>query len=290
MFTKTALLIAIVTLLAAVMPIRAEAASGPAGAASSASPALPVEALQSFPVVPTLSARALAIYRQGLALGNNPRGFTKIGDGEIAAPWFTTIFDVDPRYYALGPYDDLRPVIDYFSGSYGRKSQAARAGFNTTSIFNAALADPKVCAGSETPLACELRLHRPSFAIISLGTNQVYAPEVFEPGLRKIIDTLISQGVVPILSTKGDNLEGNYRINRIVAQLAAEYELPLWNFWLAVQPLPNHGLQPDFEHLTWAKNDFGNPWVMQRAWPVRNLTALQTLNAMRMAVEPVTED
>jgi hypothetical protein len=286
MFKKTALLIVIVALLAAIVPARAEAA----GPASTNTPALAPEALQSLPVVPTLSARALAIYRQGLALGNNPRAFSKIGDGEVAAPWFTTIFDVDARYYALGPHADLQPVIDYFSGSYGRHSQAARAGFNTISILNPALADPKVCARGETPLACELRLNRPSFAIISLGTNQVYAPEVFEPGLRKIIEALISQGVVPILSTKGDNLEGDYRINRIVAQLANEYDLPLWNFWLAVQPLPNHGLQPDYEHLTWAKNDFGNVWAMQHAWPVRNLTVLQTLDAMRLAVEPVTEN
>jgi len=108
-------------------------------------------------------------------------------------------------------------------------------------------------------LDCELRINRPSFAFISLGTNQVWQPEVFEPELRVIITRLLDQGIIPILATKVDNLEGDHRINRIIANLAYEYEIPLWNFWLAVQPLPNHGLQADLEHLTWAGPYFNDP-------------------------------
>jgi hypothetical protein len=235
-------------------------------------------------ILPTMSERALIIYRQGIELGNNPRAFSKIGDGEVAALWFMTDFDLDPKFYALGSYTDLKPTIEYFAGSFSYRSQAARAGFNTTRILDATAADLTLCSKGETPLDCELRLHRPSFAFVSLGTNQVWAPEVFAMELRMIIEILIGQRVVPILSTKGDNLEGDYRINAIIAQMAYEYDLPLWNFWLAVQPLPSHGLQPDNEHLTWSPNDFSSLLSMQHAWPVRNLTALQTLKAMLQAV------
>jgi len=65
-----------------------------------------------------------------------------------------------------------------------------------------------------------------------------------------------------------------------VVRLARECDIPVWNFWPAIQPLPDQGLQPDHEHLTWAWSDFGNGWAMQPAWPHRNLTALQTLKAV----------
>jgi hypothetical protein len=128
-------------------------------------------------------------------------------------------------------------------------------------------------------------LHQPAFAILSLGTNQVWEPEEFEAGMRQILDILLSQNVVPILSTKGDNLEGDHRINRTIACLTEEYDLPLWNFWSAIQPLPDHGLQPDLEHLTYyGKTDFDDTDAMKSAWTVRNLTALQALDAVWRSV------
>ena len=98
--------------------------------------------------------------------------------------------------------------------------------------------------------------------------------------MRQILNILVSRNVVPILSTKGDNLEGDHRINRTIACLAQEYDIPLWNFWAAIQPLPNHGLQPDHEHLTYGNTDFDDNHALQSAWTIRNLTALQTLDAV----------
>jgi hypothetical protein len=135
-------------------------------------------------------------------------------------------------------------------------------------------------------LTCELRLHRPAFAILSLGTNQVWQPDEFEAGMREILDILVAQNVVPILSTKGDNLEGDHRINQIIACLANDYNLPLWNFWAAIQPLPNHGLEPDMEHLTYGITDFDDARAMRTAWTVRNLTALQVLDAVWRGASP----
>ena len=127
-------------------------------------------------------------------------------------------------------------------------------------------------------------MHKPAFAFILLGTNDVNHQEVFEADARQILDYLIEQGVVPILATKADNLEGDHSINATISHLAEEYDLPLWNFWLAVQPLPDHGLQGDGIHLTWASNHFDDPVRMQAAWPWRNLTALQTLDFIWQAM------
>jgi hypothetical protein len=93
---------------------------------------------------------------------------------------------------------------------------------------------------------------------------------------------------VPVLSTKADNLEKDESINAIIARLAQEYDIPLWNFWAAVQGLPSAGLQPDGAHLTFASPFFDLPDNMEHAWPVRNLTALQTLDSLwrGLAVSP----
>ena len=239
---------------------------------------------QSLPVLPTVSETMRELYQRGQKSGNNPRTFSKIGDGEISAEWFFTSFDLGENYYDLGLYQNLLPVIGYFDGSFGRVSKAARRGFNTWMILDPSASELNFCESGESPLTCEMRLHKPSFAILSLGTNQIWQPEEFETGMRQILDILMSKNVVPILSTKGDNLEGDHRINRTIACLAQEYDLPLWNFWAAIQPLPNHGLQPDLEHLTYGINDFDDDNALQSAWTLRNLTALQALDTVWRAV------
>jgi hypothetical protein len=239
-----------------------------------------------LPILPEFSTRAESIYRHGIELGNAPQAFSRIGDGEIATHWFLTDFIRGIESYDLGTYDELETAIRFFKASIARDGQAARAGFNTARILDPAFADRSVCQREESPLECELRLNQPSFALISLGTNQAWSPEEFESGLRQIIEILLDHSVLPILSTKGDNLEGDQRINAIIADLAQEYELPLWNFWRAIQPLPDHGLQPDREHLTWGPNDFSDPEAMGRAWPVRNLTGLQMLQLVEELLVP----
>lgn len=246
-----------------------------------APPGISCEDWGSLPVVPTVSETAREVYQRGQAVGNNSGAFSKVGDGEISTAWFFTAFDLGEAYYDLGPYQDLRSVIDQFRGSFARIGMAARGGFNTPKILDPAMSDSATCESDESPLTCELRLHQPAFVILSLGTNQVWKPDEFEAGMRQILDILLSQNIVPILSTKGDNLEGDHRINRTIACLAQKYDLPLWNFWSAIQPLPNHGLQPDLEHLTYhGKMDFDDADAMQSAWTVRNLTALQVLDAI----------
>jgi hypothetical protein len=237
-----------------------------------------------FPVIPTVSQNVKDIFTRGQALGDNPHAFSKIGDCETAAQWFLGDFDMKPDHYSLGKYTDLNAVIQQFSGSFIRSSLASRIGFNAASVLNPIWADLNQCQANETPLACEYRVERPAFAFILLGTNDVYHQASFESNLRQIIEYSIQQGVIPILATKASNLEGNHAINIIIARLAYEYDIPLWNFWLAVQPLPNGGLQADNEHLTWNPNFFDNPLNMKAGWTIRNLTALQVLSAVWQGV------
>jgi hypothetical protein len=252
----------------------------PGSAPGATQPAGPPAGFQPTdePVIPALSPNALAIYQRGLQMGNNPRAFSKIGDCQSVVPYFLAAFDYG--LYNLGPYAGLQATIDNFSGSWARNSITSNRGFNVATVFVPVWADPKVCLRNETPLACEFRLNRPSFAIITMETWWGGYASGYESYLRAIIDFSIAHGTVPILATKADNVEGDGSINQVIVKLAKEYDVPLWNFWAAVQPLPNHGLTPDGFHLTWARNYFDQPAIMDNAWPWRNLTALQVIDAV----------
>lgn len=240
---------------------------------------------KTWPVVPVVSQRARQIYQQGLAMGNLPTHFSKIGDCQNIRQYFLGMFD-DPATYGLGRDNEyLIPTITYFSGSWNRVSEAVRSGFNVASVLTAINANPKTCLPGETPLDCEFRAWKPAYVLISMETWTKDRPtDTYEGYLRQIVEYTISKGAVPILATKADNLEGDFSINAAVARVAAQYDIPLWNFWKAADPLPYHGLTEDSFHLTNAPNFFNNTDYMEKAWPVRNLTALEVLDAVRKVV------
>jgi hypothetical protein len=255
------------------------ATATPAAPAAPASPAV-------IPPVPAISARAREIYHYGLTLGNNPHVFAKVGDCNSVPPYFLVAFD-NPNDYRLGSqYAGLAAAISNFSGSFSRSSQAARIGFSTTSVLSSQWADPKVCKSAESALACEYRLIHPSLALISLGTNGEWLTDAdYELGQRHIIEYSIQHGVVPILGTKADDVEGGGRYNAIIVKLANEYSIPLWDFRAAAVSLPDRGLMPDGFHLTWGPAYFDDPAQITTGWQVRNLTALQMLDAVWRAVK-----
>jgi hypothetical protein len=254
------------------------AAGTPTAPAEAGSPGYqPVD----LPVVPAVSQTARDVYQRGLAAGNNPRAFSKIGDCQAVPPYFLAPFDYGVGAYQLGDaYAPLQETIDYYRGSWARSSLAANAGFNAATVFVPVWADPRRCLRNESPLACEFRLHRPSVALISLETWWGGDATGYESYLRRIIEFSLARGTVPVLGTKADNIEGNGSINEAIVRLGREYDVPVWNFWAAVQPLPNHGLHPDGFHLTWERPMLNDPAVLEKAWPVRNLTALQALEAV----------
>jgi hypothetical protein len=238
------------------------------------------------PAVPTGIDNSMRIvYEKGLAQGNDPKHFSIIGDCQNVSSYFLSIYD-KPADFSLGEkYNYLQPTIDYYHGSFSRKSLAVKGGFNVAAILSPLRADPKSCNQGESPLDCELRVWKPSVVFVSMETWWSEKPaQEYDKYMRRVIERILETGAVPIIATKADNLEGDNAINATIAQIAYDYDLPLWNFWGAVQPLPNHGLSPDHFHLTFARNFFDDPVRMKSAWPWRNLTALQTLDAVHQGL------
>jgi hypothetical protein len=246
-------------------------------------PPLEEGAWMQIPAVPTeISSSMRLVYERGLEMGNDPKHFSVIGDCQNVSSYFLSMFD-HPGEYNLGDdYAYLQPTIDYYQTSFSRKSLAVKGGFNVAAILSPLRADPKSCNKNESPLDCELRTWRPSVVFVSMETWWSEKPEEeYDKYMRRVIDRILETGAVPIIATKADNLEGNHRINATIAQIAYQYDIPLWNFWAAVQPLPNHGLSDDNFHLTFARNFFDDRVRMKSAWPWRNLTALQSLDVVR---------
>ncbi len=236
---------------------------------------LPPEQWQEWPVVPELTGRELEIYQRGLTLGNNPTHFSKVGDCQAIKDVLMGIYDTPDRYYLTENQLYLQETIDYFAGSFNRDGQAVKGGYNAAAVISPIWADPEVCNAGETPIECEYRVHKPSFVIISLEVWwEGRTVERYEDYMRQIIEFFIEIGVVPILSTKADNVEGDHRINLATARLAYEYHIPLWNFWRSVQSMPNHGIDPERDGFH----------ISYDAWTVRSFTALQGLDAVWRSV------
>ena len=227
---------------------------------------------QIWPIIPKLSDNAKRIFQKGVnELGTNPHVFSKIGDCQSNPNVFMGVYDMG--YEGLLADEDLylQEAIDYYQGAFSTESLAVHDGMSVASVLTTAWADPKICEKGENSLACELRVHNPSIMFINLGTNWIASLEmdVYYDYLSEIVDHLISRGVLPILSSKADNVEGGHRINEVTAQVARDYDIPFFNFWKSAQGLKNHGLSVD------------NPtYLSVSAWNWRNYQALKLLHSI----------
>jgi hypothetical protein len=245
------------------------------------------------------------IYLRGQGYGRKAGVFSKVGDSITVSPVFLAPIGINR--YNLGAYPELQPVIDYYfygiardtSNSFTNDSLAAKVGWRARALFSPASADPAYCLPDEAPLVCEYRLVQPSVALIMLGTNDVpyTSPDDYERDMRAILDFTVQQGIVPVLSTLPPFVrDGEERqrkaeaLNERLIALAQEYDIPLWDYWAALQGLPDWGMAGDGIHPSWAgvghNADF-TPEYLQYGMVVRNLTGLYALDAVwRMATTP----
>ena len=249
----------------------------------------------SYPLISGITDHSHQIFLVGQSLGNRANVFSKIGDSMTANDVFLT--PVGWGEYDLHQFTSLAPVITYFSqanartaNSFANTSLAAKVGWAASRVIDpGAVFEPAVCNPNENPLECEYRVVKPSIALIMVGTNDVrYTPPAqYEAELRLIIQTSIDRGVIPVVSTippvHHDWAVGRVEvINGIIVSLAREYDIPLWDYWSALQGLPDDGLSSDGLHpsvYVGHAADFSQDYL-QAGYTVRNLLALQALDAV----------
>lgn len=242
-------------------------------------PTAALEEWQTLPVIPSVSPEMIDVYLRGLERGRDPHRFSKIGDCQNITTYYLAMFDSGS--YNLGDrYAYLQTTIDYFANSWWRESLAVKGGMNVAAVQNVMWANTEKCKKGETPLACEIRVHNPAYAIISLEESWTGSIERYDYYMRKIVDYVLSQDVIPILATRAETLTQERRINPTVARIALDYNIPLWNFGAAAAALPDNGIRPDGFHLTEGRSYFNNPEMLNTGWAQRNLTALQALDSV----------
>ncbi len=272
---------------------------------------------QSAPIIPAIDAamqsHLQSVYRLGQSLGEQANVFSKIGDSNS----YNTNF-LDPlgapnyasdKWANLGTYTSLENTLAYFreqpvdsddANSLAHASVATYGGWTSTDLLtpgqrgvNSGL--PVDAALS--PLQAEIQETRPAIALVMIGTCEVGSDDtqLYEENLTTITRYLLSQGVIPVLSTIPDiklNPDPSLAVmvdeyNQIIADVAAANNVPLWNLSVALNSLPNQGIGSDEVHLSISPDGSGDfsSKDLSYGMNVRNLTALQVLNKLVTIVE-----
>lgn len=277
--------------------------------------------LRTAPVIPSLEGptgeHVREIAASGAALGNSPDVFAKVGDSITESGSF--LQDLACEEPAWGRWGALAATRDYYgadvfprrytsvycglANSFSRASAAAVSGWSAANALLPLDHPPAGCAAISA-LSCEYRLLHPSVALVMYGTNDVesYSPEAYRANLEAIVERSLSAGVIPVLSTIPPRLDHKRRnalvrrFNRIVAAVASEAQVPLWNYWRSLQSprLVHSGISADGVHpsiyggceppLGCRSIDF-TPHGLRYGYNQRNLGALRVLDRIRAALE-----
>jgi hypothetical protein len=247
-------------------------------AVSAAIPALSAAGWRSAPTVPRLDgptgSTVASILRRGQRRGERANVFAKVGDSISQSPAF--LEGLGCGQLTLAGHGSLGPSVRYFSSrrlagqsrdcpfanSFSRDSTATQAfAPSGWALAPGASASP-ACGPGETPLACELRVDRPAYAVILYGTNDVsvgvdivHADTLpgFLQTMGRIAGETIAAGAVPILSTIPPRIgaaeeAATEHFNAALYRLALRRHIPLINLWRALNRLPNRGLSTDNLH------------------------------------------
>ncbi len=271
-------------------------------------------ALTSPPIIPridgTLATRLREIYMRGRMLGDRPGVFIKVGDSITESQSFLVEFGCKSE--SLGAFQNLLSTIDYFrntnlsldsngwceaSNSFTRSSLAATPGWTAADALSPfEPARPDCPEPYNTPLRCEIVLMRPSLALIMFGTNDVprSEPEAYRQNLTQIVSEVESGGVIPVLSTipprfAGTNPATIDQYNQIIREIAESRQIPLWNYWLALQgpEMVNQGMDKDGIHPNVYLGDHAADLTTQGlryGYNQRNLTAIQVLDKLKRII------
>lgn len=245
--------------------------------------------LYAAPVIPEVSEAMREVYALGIMMGNRPNAISKAGDSLTADPLYLT--PISRTDYALGAYDYLEETIQFFGSAVPSMSAAARLGLTSATVFDPMWADPALCRRGLNPLLCEIERTQPSIMLIMFGANDVLAmtAEDYDANMRRIVQTLLEHGVIPVLSTFSYDPDAArfptaVNFNLALVDIAAEYQIPLINLWSAAQALPNYGLDRDNIHMRRSgfynlKFDTGH-----ETWygaSLRNLLSIRMLDELR---------
>jgi len=91
---------------------------------------------RSWPVVPEISEFSKKLYLSGIAMGNDPSNFSKIGDCQSQPEVFFGIYDTPGKFNLNANNQYLQITLDQYQGSFSRDSVAVANGMSVASEFS----------------------------------------------------------------------------------------------------------------------------------------------------------
>jgi hypothetical protein len=230
---------------------------------------------------------------RGVARGNHPEVFAKIGDSITESASY--LFDCGYGWIHLGDHPEMGPTIQYFSQfQFGDRNSMNRASLSAVAGWSASQALENY---PDAPLVQELNAISPLYAVVMYGTNDLERVDVptYLMNMNRIVDIIEMHDTVPVLSTIPPRMDGEPYASRVlmwndaIRSLAQARHVPLIDFWLALQQATGYGMSPDGIHPAVYVNpadpntdgcDFSGD-ALQFGYNVRNLTTLQMLTRLR---------
>ena len=243
---------------------------------------------KNWPVVPSEISYAMKqLFAEGLEKGNDPHRFSKIGDCQNIPLYFLGGLDKADRATIAEGDSSLKETVSWYQDSWSRWPPSVHGGQNIVAVQ---MENPLMkfkdngqeeCLKGEAYMECEIRVWQPSLAIVSFEELWDGKTDVYAKWYESLIVNLLDHKIVPVLAMTATN----EKANRIIADLAVKYQLPVWNLWTPLQPLKDHGIRDGF-HLTMWGDIFDFTVVnYPSGWHIRNITALQTLDAIRTLLQ-----
>lgn len=248
------------------------------------------------------------------APGGRAAVFSKVGDsvsfGGIKGPFLGCFDPASGARPDVGGRAELAKAVDYFrsvpaSGSatsFGRDSLAVEVG------RNAAWAGE----GSPSPVEREVEVARPSVAVVMFGSNDVLCygcgladwemASIYFGNMRRVVDLLLTKGVVPILSSMPPRTDDPANLRRVplfanaVRALAQGRLVPFVDYEREMERLPGLGLSADGIHPSFCSSGVatacrldegscGGRRFLEYGYNLRNLVTLEALSRVRAVLE-----
>jgi hypothetical protein len=234
-----------------------------------------------------ITTRVAAGLRAIAAIDERDGGhFAKLGDSITVSDQFFHCFAAGKPPSMPNELEATRaafpPIGLETETSFDRESLAAGVGWSLDDLTT----------GAPSPLDQELGALTPRYAIVMFGTNDAEGRDADDFGdrLLGLVDELIAQGTVPILSTIpprdfNANDDMVQVLNGVIRGVAQGRQIPLVDYWRELIKLGDYGLGEDGLHPSTFEGGCNfTETGLAAGYNVRNLVTLTALDRTRQVV------
>ncbi|MGB1285890.1 MAG: SH3 domain-containing protein [Aggregatilineales bacterium] len=212
--------------------------------------------LAQLPVLPVISEQTRFVYQRGLASGANPRHLIKVGVNVVNNNNYLSPIGQGNINY--GAFQWMEYAVGFFQqGEYNSWTEPPVIAGLTGGLLDPGAVPANCPAGNFTPIDCAAASRGAAFAIVYTGAVESVSdvtPAQFSAGLNGVVSALVNRGTVPILTTLPirDGLDRTtlLQYNKVIIDTAAQYGVPVFNFYRIALDMPQNGLDGSGVALT----------------------------------------